>query len=316
MAGSALLAARNRSDKLEIVTLTINNACNLRCPHCYLQYESDMHGCMKWSDVEHVLDSDFRHLAIVGKEPLANREAAHLTARLVEAASLSGRTCSLITNGLNLPLLGQRTLEQLTWLDVSIDSGPADYGGYRGGSYAKLARGIAYAKAAGLRDLRILHTVSSGNLAGTTAALQAALDFAPEHVVISPFQETRPDGRQSVAMVCGSSLLSALERAGAHDDSRMWLTFDSGYASQFGTSVKRASAMFADRFIYVDSDPIERGLIRVTYDGLVLSPLESIHTSDYRSIGRPLRERALGDWYRHIAEAALMGGTSVEARPH
>jgi len=308
MAGSAVLAARDKARQLEIVTLTINNSCNLRCPHCYLQYASENGDLIQWDNISHVLDSRFSHLCIAGKEPLSNKHAAALTSRLVAVVADTGRTSSFITNGLNLRLLDVGTFKRLDWLDVSVDGSSETYAEYRGGSYSKLVRGIEYARDSGLRDLRILHTVSSGNLKATGEALDAALSFQPQHVVVSSFQATRHDGYQGVTMVPPSTLLRALENAAAHLDSRIWLTLDSGYVEYFGDSeaVSLAGELFGDRFLYVDSDPIDRGIIRVTYDGLVLSPFESVHTADYSQCGRPLRDRSLTEWYQTIlAEASF-----------
>ena len=302
MAGSAVLSARDKSRELEIVTLTINNACNLSCPHCYLQYGGTNGQLIDWADVDHILESPFRHLSIVGKEPLANRRAIALTTRLVDAVIKAGRSCSFITNGLNLHLLDAVTIRQLSWIDVSIDAGPETYAAYRGGSFTRLAEGIAKARANGLQDLRILHTVSSGNLSATAEAIEAALSFRPQHVVVSPFQATKHTGVQNVAMVTPSALLRELESAGAHQDDRIWLGLDLGYMTHFedNGTVRRAIELFGDRLVYVDSDPIDRGIIRVTYDGLVLSPLESVNTADYAVVGRHLRERSLTDWYHEM----------------
>jgi len=308
MAGSAILVAQNKVREMGIVTLTVNNSCNLRCPHCYLQYAAEDNLLIDWADISHIFESRFRHLCIVGKEPLSNRRSAALTSRLVSAAADTGRSSSFITNGLNLRLLDAGTFGRLSWLDVSLDGGPRSYAAYRGGSYSKLTQGIGHARDSGLRDLRILHTVSSGNLEATDEALEAALSFKPQHVVISPFQTTRHDGSQSVAMVSPSALLRALEDAGAHTDSRIWLTLDRGYAMHFrdDEAVSYLRKIFGDRCVYVDSDPIDRGLIRVTYDGLVLSPFESVHTAEYAQHGRPLRKRSLSEWYQTIlAEASL-----------
>jgi hypothetical protein len=302
MAGSAVLNAPARSSVLHTVTLTINDSCNLSCPHCYLQYGAGA-GELGWEDAERILASPARHFAIVGKEPLASRRSAALTARFVDAVARSGRTVSIITNGLNLRLLDDATIAQLSWVDISIDGSRESYQSYRGGSFQRLAEGIADARRRGLRDLRILHTVSAGNLADTGAALATALDFSPTAIVVSPFQATRANGVQRVSMVAPDALLDAMESSGAAANSAVWLALDSGYtggAVLDRARVARALALFGERFIYVTSDPIDRGLIRVTFDGLVLSPFESVHTSDYARVGRPLGQRPLEDWHRML----------------
>jgi MoaA/NifB/PqqE/SkfB family radical SAM enzyme len=301
MAGSAICFARPTADSLDVVTLTINNVCNLSCPHCYLQYTGET-SLIDWANVLHVLKATFRHLCIVGKEPLANRASADLVRRLVLEATSAGRSVSLITNGLNLPFLDAETLTNLSWLDVSMDAGRLSYKAYRGGSYNKLSRGIEYALRHGLRDLRILHTVSSANVGVLRDMVNAAFDVDCRLVVISPFQATRASGEQSVAMIPPSKLLDALIDTGVAEDIRLRLVLDLGYLSHFGNTevVESATRMFGERFINIGSDPIDRGIIRVTYDGLVLSPLESINTIDYSKFGRPLAQRSLDDWFQII----------------
>src|SRR4051812_33903172 len=104
MAGSAICSARSASDDLDMVTLTINNVCNLSCPHCYLQYGGET-SLIGPDNVFRVMSSSFRHLCIVGMEPLANRASSDVVSELVTKATTLGKTVSLITNGLNLPFL-------------------------------------------------------------------------------------------------------------------------------------------------------------------------------------------------------------------
>ena len=315
MAGSAVLMAPSKARDLEIVTVTINNSCNLRCPHCYLQYVTGQRDLIDWTSVSHIFKSHFRHLCIVGKEPLANRYAAELTSRIVAFAVDAGRSVSFITNGLNLRLLDAIAFGHLSWIDVSLDGGPESYATYRGGSYSKLVKGIEYARENGLRDLRILHTVSSGNIDATDEAFQAASSFGPRYIIVSPFQSTRSDGSQTVTMVSPSKLLEVMEGARMHADERVWLTLDRGYVTHYDEMdvVDRLRRLFGVRFLYVDSDPIDRGIIRVTHDGLVLSPFESLNTADYRSHGRPLRQRSLNEWYQRILAETVPASLSFSA---
>jgi MoaA/NifB/PqqE/SkfB family radical SAM enzyme len=110
MAGSAILAAGSRKDSLSIVTLTINNTCNLACPHCYLQYAGPEFFALD-SVLDAVLDSNCEGISIVGKEPLANKESADRVRELVERAAEKGKWVSLITNGLNAACCGEACLD-------------------------------------------------------------------------------------------------------------------------------------------------------------------------------------------------------------
>jgi MoaA/NifB/PqqE/SkfB family radical SAM enzyme len=318
MAGSAICSAHSKANWLDMVTLTINNVCNLSCPHCYLEYDNH-DSLIDWNDVQRVLASSFRHLCIVGKEPLANRASAALVTRIVEAAVNSGRSASLITNGLNLPFLDTETLSNLAWLDVSVDASPYSYGPYRGGSYAKLSRGIKYALRCGIDDLRILHTVSSANIEMLREMVSTAFDIGSRMVVISPFQITHAARDQRVAMVPPEELLRALGDTGFADDPRLRFILDVGYLRHFSGDdvVESATRMLGERFINVETDPIDRGIIRVTYDGLVLTPLESVHTADYPRFGRPLSRHNLSDWFRIIRdESNLSSPQPVVASCH
>jgi len=301
MAGSAICSARDSSDVLDLVTVTINNVCNLSCPHCYLQY-AGVSSLIEESSLAQVTSSSFRHLCIVGMEPLANRASTDLVERMVRTVVASGKSISLITNGLNLQLLSADVLKKLSWVDVSVDGTSRSYKELRGGSYDKLRRGIGYALECGLRELRILHTISSANVGELRDMLSEAFLLGSSLVVISPFQRTHAARAQSVEMVEPQQLLKALMDTGLADDPRLRLIFDIGYLRHFQGSevVEVARGAFKERFVYIASDPIDRGLIRVTYDGLVLTPFESIHTSDYPSVGRPLEKHGLDQWFEII----------------
>lgn len=310
MAGSAILNAQETADRLRFLTLTINNTCNLQCPHCYLQYAAPEHGMLSRADKDHILASSFEYLCIVGKEPLANSASAAATAALIHAASDCGRKCTLITNGLNLPLLEAEALRRLDAVDVSLDGGPIGYRAYRGGSFDKLRRGIVHAHKHGVKSLRILLTVSSGNLDYVDEAIEAARMLGAEHIVVSPFQATRHQGRQSVDMVEPETLIETLAAAGAEGDCPIWLTLDRRYLACFDApeALQRAAHVFGERLIYVDSDPVDRGMLRVTYDGLVLSPFESVDTACYSAAPRILRERSLDEWYGIVRRQAVPEG--------
>ena len=79
IAGTALVNyAPNISKKLSTVTLTVNNLCNLQCPHCYLQYDGGETKYISPSILEHLYNAEFKHLVIVGKEPFVNTKTVLL----------------------------------------------------------------------------------------------------------------------------------------------------------------------------------------------------------------------------------------------
>ncbi len=300
MAGSAILATRSHRDTLGTVTLTVNNICNLSCPHCYLQYFGP-EGTIQEEVINHVLASDCERICIVGKEPLADAKSIDVVRRIVELASGRGKSVSLISNGLNGSLLPAAVLDKLTWIDVSLDGGPASYRAYRRGSWEKLERSVVSMRTKGLRELRLLQTLSSATINCIPDMLEARRVLGASLTVFSPYQPTRLQGTQAAAMVSPMEVVRAL--APYANDGSIHLSFDRGYVSRFedaARAITLASEMFRDRFIYVDTDPIDRGIIRVTYDGLVLSPFESINTDDYVSIGRSILTQPLDVWFREM----------------
>src|SRR5205823_5589008 len=107
MAGSAVLKSHRRSacrGNLRTVTLTINNICQLQCPHCYLNYREQSPRILQ--DVLALLgDSEWLHLAIVGKEPLANADSVATCHAAMRMCRKKNATVSLITNGIGLDAL-------------------------------------------------------------------------------------------------------------------------------------------------------------------------------------------------------------------
>ena len=51
-------------------------------------------------------------------------------------------------------------------------------------------------------------------------------------------------------------------------------------------------------------DPLLLGFIRVTYDGLVLSPKASLHPTDYGLSARRVQEKPLAEIFRELCLAA------------
>jgi MoaA/NifB/PqqE/SkfB family radical SAM enzyme len=285
MAGSAILAARSRKDSLSIVTLTINNTCNLACPHCYLQYAGPEFSALDWV-FDAVLDSNCEGISIVGKEPLANKASADSVRELVERAAEKGKWVSLITNGLNAALLPLDVAAKLAWIDVSLDGGATSYDQYRGGSWEKLSRSLRRLRSDAGVDLRLMQTLSAATVPAIDEMLAVAEELGATTTIFSPFQPTRSSGIQSAVAIGPEAYLSALEPYRSAVQS-FYVTMDALYLNQFsvGDVARRGVELFGDRFIYVGTDPIDRGLIRVTYDGLVMTPFASVDTADYSRIG-------------------------------
>lgn len=297
MAGSAILAARTRRTSLGTVTLTINNTCNLTCSHCYLQY-SGREGVISPAVLDHLFKSDFDRVCIVGKEPLADHRSVTAVCEIVERATEIQKAVSVVSNGLNGRLLPDAVLENISWMDVSLDGGERTYEAYRRGSWTKLRSSIDSMRARGLKDLRLLQTLSTATAGSVTDMVEAALVLGASVIMFSPYQPTRSHGTQTVAPLAPSQIVQLLHSVAG--DRRIYLSFDAKYASRFDRvdeSLCDAARLFGDRFIYVDSDPVDRGIVRVTYDGLILTPFEAANTDDYQTIGRPVLMQPIGSWF-------------------
>jgi len=297
MAGSAILAAQTRRGTLGTVTVTVNNICNLACPHCYLQYLGPK-GTIEPDVIDHILASNCERICIVGKEPLADARSAEAVSRFVQPAHRGGKSVSLITNGLNGQLLPETVLKKLSWIDVSLDGGPASYGTYRRGSWEKLCESVSSMRTRGLRELRLLQTLSSVTLDAIPDMMEAGRILRASVTMFSPYQTTRLQGRQLVDQVSPSEIVQALIPFAT--DETIHLSFAAGYVARFGDAgeaIRRAGELFGDRFTYVDTDPLDRGIVRVTYDGLILTPFEAVDTADYASIGRKVLAQPIDSWF-------------------
>jgi MoaA/NifB/PqqE/SkfB family radical SAM enzyme len=293
MAGSTVLRLSERTSSLRVVTLTVNNVCNLRCPHCYLQYNGDSEFI---SDdlVELILAADFMHLAIVGKEPLVNRRSGEGCLRIIERARAAGKTVSLITNGLGLHHLPVDALPELEWIDVSLDGGPTTYSAYRHASYARLRSNLDRLLSFGYEKINALNTLSSGNVHAIDDMIAAGDDVPFTRIIFSPFVETSNDGINTVAALSFDELCSALTRSNrfARSDRAILLLGAHAYerqgysANQIQTRLEACDLWKST--VFIQDDPLQLGFVRVTYDGLVLTPYESLNTARYRYLGRTL----------------------------
>ncbi|GAA5479162.1 radical SAM protein [Haloferula helveola] len=292
MSGSAILTTPEETSVLHTVTVTVNNACNLRCTHCYLQYQSDTNELLDPKTVTWLAASEFAHIAIVGKEPLANRRSAEFVSQAVEQFTRSGKSVSLITNGLNARLLGSETVQQLAWIDISVDGGIESFGRHGRGPLASLERAVDHFREKGCKKLRSLNTISAANIKDIPDILSLSdhLDF--DLTIFAPYFRTASLRPQYAEMVAPSSYLKGFasinleKRAG-----KVVILIGSKYFDAFNESRSDSikamlPLMQAGILKEIDGDPIDRGLMRVTFDDLVLKPLESLHTVGYQGSGR------------------------------
>ena len=311
MAGSTLLLTREKRNALRVVTLTINNRCNLKCGHCYLQYsptdETPVRSLISEEIATHVLSGRFEHLTIVGKEPLADTQSIQRLSEIVLQSQQRGIGVSLITNGLNGALLPSETVRALSWIDVSLDGGPESYSAYRGGSWSKLRNAINSLHASGLRELRVLNTLSHRNLPYIDDMINGAQLLRASRTIFSPFQRTLSDGVQTETPVSFEEFARALRDAATSPEA--YCIVDAGYlksAPAAAAWLQQLQHDFESRLILTDFDPIELGILRVTYDGLVMTPQESIDTQKYPANAHNLLEKPIDDWYSDMLSSSKL----------
>lgn len=290
-AGSAALLCNRLRPDLSVVTLTMNNSCNLKCPHCYLQYAGQDGYVESWV-VEAIAQSSAEAVAVVGMEPLKTRRSAAELHRIVEIVKAAGKTVGMVTNGLNAHLLQRETAALLDWVDVSVDGVRDTYQGIRGAPVAKLERGVARLHDLGVRKVNVLHTLHADNLdrLGELAAFGRELT-AGGQVILSPFSATRHEGTQPRDLsITPEAFLAALADTDC-DLSNCWVVLDLDWLpeeSRRSAFAARVEAELGGRTVLFQADPAEYGMLRITYDARVMTPRQAMHTRDYRDRTAPL----------------------------
>lgn len=306
MAGSTALQFRTPRETLDVLTLTINNSCNLDCPHCYLRYDGPSQ-LIDRSVVELVAKAQFRHLAVVGKEPLLDAASAAVCEDLVGQCRAVNKSCSLITNGFGLRLLSAETLAALAWVDVSLDGGPTTYGSYRRGSYPKLVRLVRHAIEAGLTTVNGLFTLSSTTLPYLEDMMAVEAELPWNKLVFSPFSAVRSHGIQRVGVTPLRKMLGELAKCESFQaSSRAVLLLGADAGASEGLEFQQVEELLRGlgldrKTTHVSCDPLILGYLRVTYDGFVMTPYQSLHPAAYRESTRLLRDYpSLDQAYRFL----------------
>ena len=310
-AGTAITRLTKPASTPALVTVTVNNECNLSCPHCYLQYA----GFASYLTEKHqdiILSEPFSDLAIVGMEPLLNPAITQRTLAFAERAAERGKRVSLITNGLGLTFLPSAASPVFDFIDISFDGGPKTYGHFRGASYERLRRGLNHARRHGER-LNALHVLCRENLVHITDMMRVkeACEFAS--IMFSPYMPTENQGRNIANPISLSDMLQALAGNDAFmSETRAFFLIDAFHLEYEGIEADELNEMASlfgvlNKLHVVPHTPTQLGILRVTYDGYVLSPRVAMHTSKYQANGLRIGEITLAAAYdRFLAEEKLV----------
>jgi len=165
------------ADRLEVVSVVVNNVCNLRCKHCYLEPETS-HSALSHEEWLQVLGSVVEQLqpavlSFAGKEVFADRDSVDLllsTIRLRNSAQSPAhrRTrIGVITNGTLLQRYHDKLLsDPPDYIDVSIDGLPSVHDDVRGtGSFERLEPNLQWLTQEFKNPVWVTHTLFGTNLA-------------------------------------------------------------------------------------------------------------------------------------------------------
>jgi sulfatase maturation enzyme AslB (radical SAM superfamily) len=286
IAGTAILKANKLTNKLDTITLTINNQCNMSCPHCYLQYKSNTN-LINQNTINSVFKSDFKHIAIVGQEPLYDKVSIDILSNIVISAKESNKTVSIVTNGLNLLKLPQEIIKLIDFIDISFDGGPVTYKNFRNSDFHKLIKGVDYLMANGIKEMNALHTINNRTIDFIDDCININKYAHFDNVMFSPYLITENFGSNNVESVNLLHLIDYLI------NNELFLKTDEAFLLIDNYHIEQDQILpsFLENIIreknierkikLFKNDPIFHGIIRVTYNDIVLSPKESLHTKRY-----------------------------------
>lgn len=288
IAGTAIMGNLFESKRLQMVTLTINNDCNMKCPHCYMQYNGEK-SKISGQVLDAVYESSFKHLAIVGKEPFFDASSVDVLKAIVEKCRSINRSVSVVTNGTQLLDYDLSFMRFIDFVDISLDGGAKWYGSYRGDVFDKVLQGVDSMVKLGVK-VNALHVLNNKTLEmiDEMVAVNECAEF--DKIMLSPYLRTENFGVNDVSSVGFYELFDALKKSGEFmRANNAILLIDRYHMIQWGISFKSIVKMIneygmTDKVFLVEKDPIEYGVIRVTYDDCVMSPEDSLHPTRYGKI--------------------------------
>lgn len=286
IAGTAILKASNYSDKLHTITLTINNECNMNCPHCYLHCKTDK-VLISQETIDSIFRANFNHIAIVGQEPLFNKNSINIITSIANQAKLKGVSVSIVTNGLNVKKLPKSTIELIDYIDISFDGGEKSYSNFRKSSFTHIIDGVNYLKECGLKEINALHTICDLTKDFIDDCVRIR-DFAPfSNIMFTPYLITENFGVNTVSPVQLMDLINILLSNNLFMSvEESFLLIDNYHLEQDKILPEEIESLITKnnlekKLVLFKHDPILHGILRVTYDDLVLSPRSSLHTKRY-----------------------------------
>ena len=307
IAGSTAALFNSFTDKLSVVTLTINNRCNLNCPHCYLNYKGD-DSLVNDLVLDMILKSKYNHISIVGKEPLVDSESAATVKKIACGCIDSSSTVSIVTNGQGLHLLSPEEYSFFKWLDISMDGGVETYSKYRRANFVEIIRNIFRISEKSAIPINSINTISRLNIKAIDDIANLSSVFAWNKILFSPYspEYLEYDKTNSLAISLPEFILCLKESHEFMNNQRAFAFVGSRSFAWEGVGPDEIifqvnNSGLLDKFIIIPNDPLELGYMRITYDGYFMTPYQSLLASDYSKFSIPLNLYPnLNQAYNHL----------------
>jgi len=272
--------------------VTVNDYCNLRCTHCYLPRDRDKDIKVIPDDLIKLYgDAEYQRMVVVGMEPFADLKTREATFKLLTVAGKKGSKLGVLTNGINLSETDATRLKELgvRYVDISMDGGSKTYQEIRRASFDKVKAGIDNALQAGL-TVNILHTLFTQNC--TPSRIEDMLAVrkimgGKGLILFSPYipvadREAREAGLPAIlSTLKATSFVNTLDTFLMLDplNTSVWGGIDSLAIKQL------VQAHRLEERVHLTSMESTHRVLRVTWDGFAVHPLDSVQVLNYNAKG-------------------------------
>lgn len=299
-----------------IVTILVNTACSLHCPHCYLPPRRK-NSIISKRIIDWIFTAtNLKGIVLVGMEPLLNERVAEMSKYIGRRCQKAHIPFSLITNGMTLRHDFARKLTHIIsetdgTLDVSLDGGPVTYD-RPGGNYRIIVEGIHSARDE-IPELRIciLHTIYTGWTEARVTDSLRILDEVPDiyRVIFSLYIDTdriEQSPNRSIPLSSSQALDILISSNRFCSENRAIILVDEYHARSEDTSLEYIDAIAKEQGVSFRSinsaneytgkllligDPVHLGAnvrIHPQNDGaIMLAPWDALHTGQYQKFGIP-----------------------------
>jgi MoaA/NifB/PqqE/SkfB family radical SAM enzyme len=217
-----LRAITYEPSKLRHLSIAINNYCNLKCKHCFLQYEShnDL-TIQEWIKViNSSLDSNIHQYVIAGKEPLIHPKINEL---LLYFSNIKKKyqcvNTGIVTNGTKIKEhITEIKLANFNYIDISLDGTETEHDYIRGnGSFSKSINGIKELVNLNTDNFASI-TLQSINIKNINKTIEYYSKLGIKNISISPFEPTITNTNLSLSKSQLCSFFNSLSEIKTEND--------------------------------------------------------------------------------------------------